>query len=78
MADLSPEMADLLTDELVARIVTLTGLPEVTAREVAVSAIPPYDIDGEEILLRDSNGAIVARVGESDLDPYEILERIDA
>lgn len=78
MADLSPEVVNLLTDELAAKIVILTGLPEITAREVAVSAIPPYDMDGDEILLRDSSGAVVARVRESKLDPFGMLKTIEA
>lgn len=77
MADLSPEVVDLLTDELTAKIVALTGLPESVAREAAVSAIPPYDMEGDQILLRDSSGTVVARVSESALGPYEILERVD-
>lgn len=78
MADLNEETEALLVDRLTARIVALSGLDETVAREVAISAIPPYDLEGEQVILRDLTGAVVARVPEEALDPYGILESIDA
>lgn len=77
MADLSPETVDRFVAAAAARIAELTGLDQAVAEDLAVSAIPPCELDGEDVLLTNGDGVLVARVRQSDLDPDGILEGIE-
>lgn len=79
MADLSPAALRRFIDATVAKVVEATGLPIEEARVAAVSLLPPFEEDDAgNILLRDEEGRFVGSVPADEIDPYEILERLDA
>lgn len=77
MAELSEATLDAFVAAIVPRIVEATGMTQAEAEAVAVSAVPPFDMDGDAVVLRDAAGTVRAVVSEDVLDPYGLLESLE-
>lgn len=79
MADLSPEALERFIEAVLPKVLEVTGLSREEAEVAAVSLVPPLEQDeAGDIILRGEDGQLVGLMPAGALDPYEILEGLEA